>query len=90
MGRPVLAGGSGARAVTKSVNISRTPKRARSSRSIKPSEATITEGQGHNFCDIPNAETLPEPELDSSVEAPSRKQHGGLEFLNLSLTFLVP
>ncbi|KAG8219921.1 hypothetical protein J3R82DRAFT_916 [Butyriboletus roseoflavus] len=70
VGRPVIAGGSGARAVTKSVNISRTPKRAKSSRLIKPSEATITEGQIHNFCDIPNIETFPEPELDGSVEAP--------------------
>ncbi|KAN0100735.1 hypothetical protein V8E55_000719 [Tylopilus felleus] len=53
VGRPVIAGGSGARAVTKSVNIPRTPKRLRSSRSIKLSETTIAE----------------EPELASSVEA---------------------
>ncbi|KAF8446039.1 hypothetical protein L210DRAFT_3642335 [Boletus edulis BED1] len=54
VGRPVIAGGSGARAITKSVTVSRSPKRTRSSRSIKPSEATITE----------------EPELDGSLEAP--------------------
>lgn len=85
MGRPVIAGGSGARAVTKSVNTSQTPKRARSSRSIKPSEATIAEGQRQNFCDIPNAETLPELELDGSIEAPPRKQyHVNLEFSELN------
>ncbi|KAI9572840.1 hypothetical protein HD554DRAFT_2063433 [Boletus coccyginus] len=54
VGRPVIAGGSGARAVTKSVNVCHTPKRARSNRLIKPSEATITE----------------EPELDGSTGAP--------------------
>ncbi|KAG6381267.1 hypothetical protein JVT61DRAFT_5672 [Boletus reticuloceps] len=54
VGRPVIAGGSGARAVTKSVTVSRSPKRTRSSRPIKPSEATITE----------------EPELDGSLDAP--------------------
>lgn len=85
MGRPVIAGGSGARAVTKSINTSRTPKRARSGRSIKPSEATITEGQRQIFCDIPNAETLPESELDGSVEAPPRKQYPiNLEFFEVN------
>ncbi|KAH7915410.1 hypothetical protein BJ138DRAFT_1142020 [Hygrophoropsis aurantiaca] len=44
VGRPALAGGSGARAVTKSVNVSRgAVKRVRPSRSTKAQEATIAE-----------------------------------------------
>ncbi|KAG1716547.1 hypothetical protein ID866_599 [Astraeus odoratus] len=43
VGRPVLAGGSGARAVTKSVSISRRIRKAKNSTTIQPSEATITE-----------------------------------------------
>ena len=45
-GRPVAAGGSGARAVTKSVSTPRRLKRAKSSMAVVPSEATITEGAG--------------------------------------------
>ncbi|KAI6005253.1 hypothetical protein F5J12DRAFT_835767 [Pisolithus orientalis] len=44
VGRPVVAGGSGARSITKSVSVSRKSKRGKSSTSVKPSEATITEG----------------------------------------------
>lgn len=43
VGRPVIAGGSGARAVTKSISIPKA-RRGKSSRSIKPIEATIEEG----------------------------------------------
>ncbi|KIK95386.1 hypothetical protein PAXRUDRAFT_827078 [Paxillus rubicundulus Ve08.2h10] len=43
VGRPVIAGGSGARAVTKTASVSRTVKRAKISRTVQPSEATITE-----------------------------------------------
>ena len=44
VGRPVVAGGSGARAVTKSISVSKS-KRAKSSRSLKPTEETIPEGK---------------------------------------------
>ncbi|OAX44749.1 hypothetical protein K503DRAFT_861044 [Rhizopogon vinicolor AM-OR11-026] len=43
VGRPTIAGGSGARAVTKSGSISRGSKRAKSTRNVKPSEETIVE-----------------------------------------------
>ncbi|KAL4069557.1 hypothetical protein J3A83DRAFT_4247174 [Scleroderma citrinum] len=43
VGRPVAAGGSGARAITKSISTSRRPKRGKSSTVMEPSEATITE-----------------------------------------------
>ncbi|KAJ3895049.1 hypothetical protein GG344DRAFT_73454 [Lentinula edodes] len=42
VGRPLAAGGKGARAVTKSVSASRA-KKGKGSRSVKPSEATIEE-----------------------------------------------
>ncbi|KAH9946808.1 hypothetical protein B0H21DRAFT_741857 [Amylocystis lapponica] len=42
VGRPALAGGSGARAVTKSVSVSR-GKRGKASRSVKPAEEPIRE-----------------------------------------------
>lgn len=42
MGRPVLAGGEGARAVTKPVSASKS-KRGKVSRTIKPAEDTIPE-----------------------------------------------
>ncbi|KAJ8521411.1 hypothetical protein ONZ45_g1886 [Pleurotus djamor] len=42
VGRPKLAGGSGARAVTKSIRVSRA-KHGKSSRTVKPSEAPIPE-----------------------------------------------
>jgi hypothetical protein len=44
VGRPVAAGGSGPRAVTKSVTVSR-GKRGRPSRNVKTKEPTIEEGQ---------------------------------------------
>lgn len=75
VGRPAIAGGSGARSITKSVDISRTPKRARSSKSIKPSEATITEGQKQIFVGRNDAEIFPEQEPDVPVAAPSCKPH---------------
>lgn len=43
VGRPIIAGGSGARAVTKSVSVSRGSKRAKSLRHVKPSEDPIAE-----------------------------------------------
>lgn len=43
VGRPVVAGGSGPRAVTRSLSLSK-KKRAQNSRSVKPMEATIVEG----------------------------------------------
>ncbi|KAJ7070902.1 hypothetical protein C8F01DRAFT_1226149 [Mycena amicta] len=42
VGRPAVAGGSGPRAVTKSVSVTRA-KRGRSSRAVKPTEETIPE-----------------------------------------------
>ncbi|KAJ4486302.1 hypothetical protein J3R30DRAFT_3445747 [Lentinula aciculospora] len=45
VGRPLAAGGKGARAVTKSVIVSKTRK-GKGSRSVKPSEATIVEEPG--------------------------------------------
>jgi hypothetical protein len=47
VGKPALAGGSGPRAVTKSLSVSRS-KKALGGRSIKPSEATIFE-EGLSF-----------------------------------------
>lgn len=47
VGRPALAGGSGARAVTKSISGSKA-KRARASISAKPSEADIPEEEGEH------------------------------------------
>lgn len=43
MGRPVIAGGSGARAVTKSISISKGGKRGKNSRSVQPVQETIPE-----------------------------------------------
>ncbi|KAG2044702.1 hypothetical protein BDR03DRAFT_937052 [Suillus americanus] len=43
VGRPIIAGGSGARAVTKSVSVSRGSKRAKSMKNVKPSEDPIAE-----------------------------------------------
>lgn len=43
VGRPIIAGGSGARAVTKSVSVSRGSKRAKSMRHVKLSEDPIAE-----------------------------------------------
>lgn len=43
VGRPVAAGGSGPRAVTKSLNVSRGGKRGKSSKTMKPTEETILE-----------------------------------------------
>jgi hypothetical protein len=45
VGRPIIAGGSGARSVTKSVSVSRGSKRAKSIKIIKPSEDSIAEGE---------------------------------------------
>lgn len=42
VGRPVAAGGSGPRAITKSVSISKS-KRGKNSKAMKPTEATILE-----------------------------------------------
>ncbi|KAI6132715.1 hypothetical protein EV401DRAFT_2065158 [Pisolithus croceorrhizus] len=57
VGRPAVAGGSGARAITKSVSVSRKFRRGKSSTSVKPSEATITE----------------EPELERTPRSPSKR-----------------
>ncbi|KAI6044954.1 hypothetical protein EDC04DRAFT_179654 [Pisolithus marmoratus] len=57
VGRPAVAGGSGARAITKSVSVSRKSRRGKSSASVKPSEATITE----------------EPELERTPRSPSKR-----------------
>ncbi|KAI6133175.1 hypothetical protein EDD16DRAFT_1530319 [Pisolithus croceorrhizus] len=57
VGRPAVAGGSGARAITKSVSVSRKFRRGKSNTSVKPSEATITE----------------EPELERTPRSPSKR-----------------
>ena len=46
VGKPVIAGGHGPRAVTRSTGSSR-GKRAKSSKSLKPTEDTIEEGLSH-------------------------------------------
>lgn len=46
VGRPIIAGGSGARAVTKSVSVSRGSKKVKSMKNVKPLEDPIAEG-GH-------------------------------------------
>lgn len=61
VGRPTLAGGSGARAITRSLSVPKTP-RGKVSRSIKPSEAPIQEEE--------------EPtEAEAAVAGPSGTQH---------------
>ncbi|TFK76972.1 hypothetical protein BDN72DRAFT_873447 [Pluteus cervinus] len=73
VGKPVIAGGRGPRAVTKSISVSK-GKRGKSGRSIQPSEATIMEEpepQGTSTQDtqpspteIPAEETLAAPDAD--------------------------
>ncbi|KAG1757432.1 hypothetical protein EDB19DRAFT_37174 [Suillus lakei] len=66
VGRPIIAGGSGARAVTKSVSVSRGSKRAKSMKNVKPSEDTIAE------------ELEPEqPEPISAVASSEQAGHSG-------------
>ena len=43
MGRPVIAGGSGARVVTKSISISKNVKRGKNSRNVRAAQETIRE-----------------------------------------------
>ncbi|KAG2061981.1 hypothetical protein BDR06DRAFT_946041 [Suillus hirtellus] len=59
VGRPIIAGGSGARAVTKSVSVSRGSKKAKNMKNVKPSEDPIAE------------EPEPIPALTSSEQAES-------------------
>lgn len=49
VGRPIVAGGKGARAVTKSVNVSQRSRRLKNSTTLQPSEATIVEGMKAEF-----------------------------------------
>ncbi|KAH7931133.1 hypothetical protein BV22DRAFT_1027891 [Leucogyrophana mollusca] len=72
VGRPILAGGSGARAVTKSVSVSRgAAKRVRPSRSTKPQEATIAEEEPEaNVVEI----SQPIERLENSTPGPSSPQ----------------
>ncbi|KAG2129899.1 hypothetical protein DEU56DRAFT_816095 [Suillus clintonianus] len=62
VGRPIIAGGSGARAVTKSVGVSRGSKRTKSIKNVKPSEDTIAEE--------------PEPEPEPTPAVASSEQEG--------------
>ncbi|KAF5377508.1 hypothetical protein D9615_005285 [Tricholomella constricta] len=64
VGRPVAAGGSGPRAVTKSLSVSK--KRSKGSRSMKPTEATIVEEV--------ESETN-EPPQDNPLDAIPQVQH---------------
>ncbi|KII93259.1 hypothetical protein PLICRDRAFT_694470 [Plicaturopsis crispa FD-325 SS-3] len=67
VGRPVAAGGSGARAVTKSVSVSRGSRRGKGSRSVKPVEETIVEEEPEQA-----AETIAEEmEVDEPIAGPS-------------------
>ncbi|KAG1833947.1 hypothetical protein EV424DRAFT_1479277 [Suillus variegatus] len=59
VGRPIIAGGSGARAVTKSVSVSRGSKKVKSMKNVKPLEDPIAE------------EPEPIPALTSSEQAES-------------------
>ncbi|TFY77455.1 hypothetical protein EWM64_g6559 [Hericium alpestre] len=72
VGRPVVAGGAGARAVTRGASSGR-GRRAKSSRSVKPVEETIQEEPE------PNAQTsspaLPEPTTETQKAAPSPPSH---------------
>ncbi|PIL32112.1 hypothetical protein GSI_06818 [Ganoderma sinense ZZ0214-1] len=57
VGRPTAAGGSGARTVTRSTSLSQKGKRAKGSKSIKPSEAVILEEEEPDpmQSDVPHA-----------------------------------
>ncbi|OSX67688.1 hypothetical protein POSPLADRAFT_1127893 [Postia placenta MAD-698-R-SB12] len=80
VGRPTLAGGSGARAITRSLSVPKTP-RGKVSRSIKPSEAPIqeeeepTEAEGLYF----DLDTAPRVLIldphKAAVAGPSGTQH---------------
>lgn len=76
VGRPIIAGGSGARSVTKSVSVSRGSKRAKSMKNIKPSEGAIAEGERQPSSIHPSvistfAEPEPEPESIPTVTCQS-------------------
>lgn len=74
VGRPVAAGGSGARAVTKSQSVSR-GKRVKASKSMKLTEATIPEEGAPGFwlfCTFLFIALFPDPEAEESP-APSGK-----------------
>lgn len=78
VGRPIIAGGSGARSVTKSVSVSRGSKRAKSMKNIKPSEGAIAEGERQPSSIRPSvtstfAEPEPEPESIPTVTCQSIK-----------------
>lgn len=73
VGRPTIAGGSGARVVTKSVSVSRGSKRVKSTRNVKPSAETIVEGElylslGHPLVISSFSELEPEPEPEQEPE----------------------
>jgi hypothetical protein len=71
VGRPTIAGGSGARAVTKSVSLSRGSKGAKSTRNTKPSEETIIEGEPRPL--------LGRPSVVSPFSEPEQEPEPGLE-----------
>ncbi|KAG1773189.1 hypothetical protein EDD22DRAFT_859358 [Suillus occidentalis] len=63
VGRPIIAGGSGARSVTKSVSVSRGSKRTKSMKNIKPSEGAIAEASEQagltNSLQVPQPHSIP-------------------------------
>ncbi|KAH7883713.1 hypothetical protein F5I97DRAFT_1929952 [Phlebopus sp. FC_14] len=83
VGRPVLAGGSGARTITKSVSVSRPNKRAKSGRLIQPSEATIAEEPEVN------TERTPEPTVKMTPVPSESAQRGGQRLEHESSSKLV-
>lgn len=78
VGRPIIAGGSGARSVTKSVSVSRGSKRAKSMKNIKPSEGAIAE------------EPEPEPEPESIPTVTSSEQAGLNDSLQVPQPHSIP
>ncbi|KAI0651714.1 hypothetical protein C8Q79DRAFT_934621 [Trametes meyenii] len=75
VGRPTVAGGSGARAVTRSTSLSVRGKRTRASRSVKPVEAVIQEEEEPNEPEMPEAGPSgtthdPEPFINPVLDPP--------------------
>ncbi|KAG2159998.1 uncharacterized protein EDB93DRAFT_1112868 [Suillus bovinus] len=66
VGRPIIAGGSGARAVTKSVSGSRGSKKTKNMKNVKPSEDPIAE----ELELIPAATSSEQTELSDSLPVP--------------------
>ncbi|KAG6846018.1 hypothetical protein H0H87_011066 [Tephrocybe sp. NHM501043] len=69
VGRPVVAGGAGPRAVTRSLSVTK-GKRGKGSRSLKPIETTIVEEEPEHHDSEPAPAPLPVPHKAPSQENP--------------------